>query len=225
MNYTIKQSIDLLSYFGEFSELHPEDNLEDFADWLSERVKQKNNEVALVSEFSELPFTPEKPHLDEYISHLLGRLARFAILWSKKMFEDVPIRTMEEYGILMIIARSPNINKSDIAYQSLFETTTCLEIIKRLRRMELLVEEPDETDRRSRKVSLTKAGQVLVKQCEQQLIDFSRLMVGQLSKEEKEALAGAFGKLNGFHGKIYAQHRDATLEQIIATYLASHNSN
>ena len=136
------------------------------------------------------------------------------------MFEGVPLRTMEEYGMLRIVQFYPDARKSDIVYHSLLEPTTCFEILKRLQRMGYLADRPDEKDRRSRRVYVTEAGEQISKQLDDRLLQLSKLLVGRLDAEEKQTLTQLLQQLDAFHENVYAESRDATLDEIMAAHVS-----
>ena len=113
-----------------------------------------------------------------------------------------------------------NARKSDVVYYALLEPTTCSEILKRLQKVGFLADEPEETDRRSRRVHITPEGQTLCRQIDQRLVQISSLLSGRLNITEKHRSTQLPQQLDDFHKKIYDQHRDATLDEIVSTYLA-----
>lgn len=214
MGKEAKQAVEIIQRWGQFAQAHPGGSTEDFARWLLESPGQTTAPPA-TTEDGVVSGVPD----DYYTSSLLGRIARFSILWSKKMFDGFPLRTMEEYGMLRIVQHYPDARKSDIVYHSLLEPTTCFEILKRLQRMGYLADRPDETDRRSRRVYVTKAGEQISKELDVKLVQLSKLLVGRLETDEKRALTQLLEQLDTFHENVYANHRDATLDEMVATYL------
>ena len=206
-----KQGIELLKQWDTFTDRQPTGTITEFAQWLLSSADADTDRQSLTPA-SAMPG-------DARAGLLLGRLARFSVLWSKKMFDNVPLRTIEEYGILKIIERSPGMRKSDVAYHSLLEPTTCFEILKRLKKMDLVVDEADETDRRSRQVRITEEGERLAHQIDARIMRLSTLLLGRLNDEEKESLTQLLELLNDFHEEVYSESREASLEEIMAAHL------
>ncbi len=215
MGKETEKILQLLSYWKEFTEKEPAD-LSAFGKWLQEQAESQDEKQATEG---------EKPFRDQYIHDevsvedrlvlLWGRLQRFTHLWSRKALKDMPLHSIEEFGLIKTVELLREVRKSDLVKHTLMETTTCFEMIKRLVKAGYLEEKVDPEDRRSRKVSLTKKGMLLSVESEPQIKMLSRLLIGNISQSQKLALLDVLQALDGFHSELYSKRPDSTLEDML----------
>lgn len=157
-----------------------------------------------------------QPRLDEnqfpiesLLGYYLGNLMGYTEVWSKMSFENLPIKSLTDFGILKYIERVGGPAKQEVARISLAENSTVFESMKRLKRIELIQEFPDEIDRRVKHVKLTPKGTEITRQATDQSNKLANLLVGNLSAEEKKQLLEILKKLQDFHHRLY-QEKDRT---------------
>lgn len=208
--------IDLLQHWQEYTANH-DANLKEFGQWLGSRDDMDKKEKIETSD--------QKPFRDQYINENVsiedqivlhwGRLQRFTHLWSKKALKKLPIHSMEEFGLIKTVELLGSARKSDLVRFTLMETTTCLEMIKRLVRSGYMREEIDPEDRRSRKVSLSPEGKALSRESDKEVRKLSRLLIGNINQQQKQALVEVLKDLDNFHGNMYQQKAGAELEEML----------
>jgi len=207
----LNEAIRLLESWNQFKLAKPEGELLDFANYIRDQDADNVPEKHAPNDKS-IP-------TDNYIGFLLGRLSRFTSMWGKKLFDKSRLRSLDEYGILKFIQRSPGGRKSDIVFEAMLEPTTSFEIIKRLKKMGLVTDQPDENDRRTKRVFITDTGHEALEQIDQQLDGLSRLLLGHLSEGDKATLLKVLVELNGFHQNMYENSRDDSLDNLVSEYL------
>ena len=207
----IEKIENLLLHWKKFRENGGE-NLVDFADWLKKRQipeKEPINPVPVQVE----QFMIQNPVYAQ-IGYFWGRLNRYASFWAKKAFTDLPIKTVEEFGILMFVKISENPRKSEVSENSLLETSTCLEIIKRLVRQGFLIEQKDQKDKRSVRISLTETGLGVLFQSLQKMQEISHLLSAELPEKQQHELLAMFQTLDHFHFNLLQKAKEKNWEQI-----------
>ena len=217
MSKELSEAIRLLELWNQFKQVKPQGELLDFAHYIQDHDAKSSPTEHSANEKS-IP-------TENYIAFLLGRLSRFTSLWGKKLFSESTLRSLDEYGILKFIQRCPGVRKSDIVFEAMLEPTTSFEIIKRLKKMGLVDDQPDETDRRTKRVFITEAGNEALEQIDQQLDSLSRLLLGHLSENDKAVLLKVLVELNGFHQNIYENSRDESLNKLVVNYLTDTSSS
>ena len=95
------------------------------------------------------------------------------------------------------------------------EKQTGIEIIKRLVRNGLLVESPDENDKRSTRIAVTEKGKKVFTESMQDITMVSKIMCGKLDQDEKENLLVSLKKLNTFHHTIYTNLRNEDPKKLL----------
>jgi DNA-binding MarR family transcriptional regulator len=207
----LNEAIRLLESWNQFKQAKPQGELLDYADYI------RDQDAGNVPE-KHAPNDKSIP-TDNYIGFLLGRLSRFTSMWGKKLFDKSRLRSLDEYGILKFIQRSPGGRKSDIVFEAMLEPTTSFEIIKRLKKMGLVTDQPDENDRRTKRVFITDAGHEALEQIDQQLDGLSQLLLGHLSEGDKAIFLKILVELDGFHQSMYENSRDDSLDNLVSEYL------
>jgi DNA-binding MarR family transcriptional regulator len=90
-------------------------------------------------------------------------------------------------------------NKKELCRELLIENSTGVEITRRLAKKGLLLEEADEKDRRSARLSLTEKGKTVMRQLYEQLSPVYAGFLDALNPEEKKQLVTLLARLNEVH--------------------------
>lgn len=204
----MKEAIQLLQYWQEYTERTVSPDMKGFASWLVENLEPSNG--------------PEKGDFPPYlhtrnmsVSFLIGHLMAFAEIWTKLTFRDLPIQHFHDFGNLIFISESKNPTKKEVARQSFLEQSSCFEALKRMTKNGLLADQGDPKDKRARRVSLTKKGQEVLDRAMHQVSQLSDLLVGDLTEAEKKDLIVVMSKLITFHENLY---QTGGKERAIAQY-------
>ncbi len=212
--------IQLFKYRQQFEEEGGGD-LASFSVWLRDKLSPKeiDNQVFIspkdVSEQTQNRHPIPPTNLAESIGRTWGRLIRFTYFLGKKAMEGLPIRSPEDFGVLMFVAIMQNPKKSEVSEHSLLEKTTCFEIIKRLIRHELLHEEIDAKDKRAKRIRVTKKGIDILKIAQKRMYETSEILTGNLSITEKKRLLEVLRYLDNFHTYLHEYQQDKTLSELI----------
>ncbi len=153
------------------------------------------------------------------LTMLITYLYRHAKHYTKKALEQTPLSTLDEFGFLVTLLDRESLTKSELINLHLLEITSGIEIIKRLTQQGLLETFPDPDDRRSRRVRLTQEGREVVFETMQEMQQVSRLVAGDLSETERQAILPILNRLNDFHAVIHKQNRKSDLAEIAQKYL------
>jgi DNA-binding MarR family transcriptional regulator len=199
--------IELLIKFREFKQTTGSEDFALFGEWL--KVKTMNDDQTLVTDEPEV----NKEGLDVKAAYLVARLTSYVETWVKLSYDELPIVSLGDYGILMSVQYGNNPSKKEIYSQMVMERTTCNESINRLIKAGLLSETTDATDRRVKRVSLTPDGLALSQQLYRKMVNLSHLLMGNLSDTELKSLIQICLKLNGFHNHLYTQNERAKVKK------------
>jgi DNA-binding MarR family transcriptional regulator len=211
----LDEGIQLLTTYKEFKSKHPNADFADFGLYL-QRINTEEEASSSLEEMSEkMPFKFPAESTDEYIGWLWGRLLRYTHIWEKKALEAFPINSTSEFGILMYTMAFKSPTKSQIAKHSLMEKTTTFELIKRLISKDFLEEKEDATDKRAKRITLSKTGSALLFQVLNRIKEVSKHLTGDLTEKEKEVLFKLLSKLSDFHDKAFLEHSENTWESMM----------
>ncbi len=194
------QLVELVNLFYQYAQQHPGATIEAFCrNFLA--IKQLEKE-----ETHDLP-------KDVLLSISLGRLTRFAEIYTKKALVDLPINNMDEIVYLMILDEVGTPRKSDLINQHLSEFSTGVEIIRRLAKAGLVEEFPDADDRRTKRIRMTEAGKALLYGAYPKMSIVAKIVAGSLTEDEKDILIQILGRLEKRHDEVYSQVKPKTLEE------------
>jgi DNA-binding MarR family transcriptional regulator len=196
--------VELVNLFYEYAQEHPGATIDAFC----------RNYLAVKD--LEKPDSPHELPKEVLLSISLGRLARFAEMYTKKALADLPVSNTDEIVYLMILDELGTPRKSDLINQHLSEFSTGVEIIRRLAKAGLVEEFPDADDRRTKRVRLTPAGQQLLCQTYPKMNVVAQIVAGSLTEAEKDILLQILGRLEKRHDEFYHQVKPKTLEETAA---------
>lgn len=197
---TLQEGVEMMEAFARFKSEQPDGNMHDFGAWLMHQEAAPQEHLA-AKELKQMPDTA----IEETVGWIWGRLMRFTRLWEREMFQQMPVHSGEEFGILLQVRFAKSPRKSDVIHGTLLEPTTCFEMIKRLVSRGWLTETKDEQDKRVRRLHLTKEGAKIVAEHYPRLIDLSKLLLGDLNPKQMQTLLDLLQQLDNFHQRRYEE--------------------
>lgn len=220
MHSAYTEILTLIRLWSTFREQDTRSDVRDFGRWLLNNKGEPEAPVAAKAAIGkELSPTQGYQHvayeLDLRLGWVLTRMLRFTTIWTKKAFDELPIRTMDEYGMLKYMEQAISPKKTELVQHSLLESTTCFEILKRFKKQGITDERFDDNDRRTRRVFLTEKGQHIVRKADEQTRSLSTLLMGNLDDERKKALLEVLTRLDDFHQSLYDEGSEYSFEEII----------
>lgn len=204
--------IEILTELDAYKKLQPgsQTTLEDFRLYLNEKAYENETPRNLTEKFDLDVFDLENEIAKQVI--MLGRYSKHLI---KKSLENHVDLVNEDFTYLFRLMDYPSLTKMQLVEKNAHEKQTGIEIIKRLVRNGLLVESPDEHDKRSTRISVTEKGKTVFKESMKDITMVSKIMCGNLSNQEKETLLNSLKKLNTFHHTIYTNLRNEDTAEIL----------
>ena len=204
--------IDILSELDTFQKIQPgaQTNLEDFRLYLNEKAYEKETPRNLTEKFD-----LEVNDLENEIAKQVIMLGRYSKHLIKKSLENHQDLVNEDFTYLFRLMDYPSLTKMQLIEKNAHEKQSGIEIIKRLVRNGLLVESPDENDKRSTRISVTSKGKKVFAESMKDITMVSKIMCGKLDHQEKENLLDSLKKLNTFHHTIYTNFRHEAPKEIL----------
>jgi DNA-binding MarR family transcriptional regulator len=157
------------------------------------------------------------------ISILIVLMSHYAKWYIKKVLKDSHLQTPEEFSFLITLMTYDSLSKSDLITKQVMEKTSGSEVIRRLIKRGLMAESPDENDKRSVRVSITKSGREEIIRLLPQMSDVTKIVAGNLTTEEINTLSYLLKKLDYFHNDIYMNMRSASVKDIVRLSLDGMN--
>ena len=204
--------IDILSELETFQKMQPgsQTSLEDFRLYLNEKAYESEAPRSLSAKFGLRVNDLENDIAKQVI--MLGRYSKHLI---KKSLENHPDLVNEDFTYLFRLMDYPSLTKMQLIDKNAHEKQTGIEIIKRLVRNGLLVESPDENDKRSTRIAVTEKGKKVFAESMKDITMASKIMCGKLDLEEKEKMLNTLKKLNTFHHTIYTNLRNEETSKLL----------
>lgn len=206
-------------------------NLEEFSGWMQQRLQERRKNTdstidavqhamairtALAVDNGTISHQPTDA--DGTISILLGRMGRYAKLYTKKALDGQLVASIDEFVLLAAIIQYERTQgeptKSEVYSATLTETTTGSEIMRRLEKSGLVEEYADTKDKRMKRVRLTPSGKGAFFQIAQQMSAASHIIAGTLTNAQKAEFIHLLTLLDTFHSKMYTEHRMESFEEL-----------
>lgn len=153
----------LIAYWQEYEEKNPIQDFNDFSQWLS---KKETNNPSLPTlnmksgdelKHGKIQNEDELNNRQRFLE-VIFRLSRLQDFYTKKLFEGLPLNNLLEFNFLFSLNKNISFKKKEVIDYNLVEYTTGIDIIKRLVKLQLVVEFADQLDKRSKRLKITSEG-------------------------------------------------------------------
>jgi len=193
---------------------HEEYSMDEFIGYLNSKSGPKEMEMRKVSGENTNWLGNEYRSASIDISILIVLMYHYAKGYIKKALMDSYLQTPDEFSFLITLMTYDNLTKSELITKQVMEKTSGSEVIRRLIKKGLIVENPDEKDKRSVRVSITKTGREEILKTLPLMGKVSEIVVGNLAAEEINTLSYLLKKLDYFHNDIYLHKKSKSLSDI-----------
>lgn len=187
----------LLTELATYGATATEVTLPGFVAWLHQRLSPP----------PELP-APASPQVPAFLTRLppvaqLGplvyRVQYFSVTYAQRLLADLPLGDFREYIVLINFHGTGAPTRTEIATNSLLELSTITKVTHRMVRAGLLAEVPDPTDRRARRLQLTAAGEQVLVEARQRLLQLAPHIYEPLTPAERLELWRLLSLVNAHH--------------------------
>jgi DNA-binding MarR family transcriptional regulator len=206
MNSTVK----LVNAWAAYEEQHPGAQLEDFCRYhlTQEREADADRRRPL---FGGDPMPPS-PHL--VLGKLMGHLTKLYSFYVSLAIKHVGIRREEDFYFLNYIRRLQNPRKTEVIYAYFMELTTGLSILNGLKESGLIEEVDDPDDKRSKRVSLTPAGEQVLFDCYKQFSKVGNMLFKEMPEEDSRLCIQLLQGIEGKFSTLWQHHRGRDFEEL-----------
>lgn len=146
------------------------------------------------------------------LSMLVGKLSKYTNLYCKKAFQDLPLNNVEDVVYLSVLRMMGSPRKTDLITRMVSEFPSGIDVIRRLTSAGFVVEVPDEFDKRSKRLSITAAGEGFLGVAIPQLDKVAEMAFSTLSQGEQHLLANLLGRLDNFHARHLKEVRQSEFD-------------
>jgi MarR family transcriptional regulator, lower aerobic nicotinate degradation pathway regulator len=202
----LKEIIDEAALFEQQHNSKPD--MAAFAGWLQQRHAAVEKRTAAVTSSSQ-------ETTESIIGKYLIYLNRYAKSYTKKLLDGTPLTSADEFVFLIYLLNRGAATKSELIEVARLEKPTGMEVIRRLLHLQMIEQGVHESDKRSSKITLTPLGQATLMAVLDRFDQFSMLLTGNLTADEKQQLLHLLQKLEDFHMPLRIRHRHATWHDLI----------
>ncbi len=188
--------------------------IDEFISYLNDNNSRKDLVIREISGENETWVQNEYRSSVTDISILLVLMYRYAKGYIKKAIKESSLHTADEFSFLITLMTFESLRKSELITKQIMEKTSGTEVINRLIANGMIAETADEKDKRSIRVSITKAGRDVIMEIIPLMSKVSDIIAGNLTDQEINSLAYLLKKLDYFHNDIYKGKKDLTLNDI-----------
>jgi DNA-binding MarR family transcriptional regulator len=194
--------LPLISEWEKYLEISNKADIKDFAFWLLERDKTeaKSEEMALATYFDSNSIEHNYGYKSSDAAFLLWRLGKFIRYYTKPVLLDNGLASQDDFAILSHIDFRKTCSKTEAIEANVIDSTTGIEIIKRLVNQGLVSEKVNKDDKRQKLISLTKKGKEKLYNV---YVGFSKIqdVMAEMNVEQREILIQTLKVLDSFHTK------------------------
>lgn len=194
--------VDLVNIWAKYEEENADLTIEDFCvKYLAENVEKPVH----VSDMQGIP-------IDGQLAGLIGRLNKYAGMYFKKALEYVGMSNIDDWIYLVSLHDMGTPKKSELIYEMVSEFPSGIDIIKRLVASELVIEFPDEQDKRSKRLQITPKGIQLLYESFPYMKKVGEMAFDTMNPSEKVMVLNVLKRLDNFHSEHYKDVRNAEFE-------------
>lgn len=164
---------------------------------------------------SAYPESKSNTTIERVIAQHFLILNRYIKHYSKLVFMDSPIKSLDEFSFLILLMQDKALPKTELIRRNVYEKSSGIEVINRLIKSKLLLQSPNPQDKRSQLVSLTNKGKSSLIGVFENMNTLGEIASGDLTAAEKNALAILLKKLDRFHLDNYHAVDSTQLEDFL----------
>ena len=162
---------------------------------------------------------------ENHITYLVGMMWKYAKHYVKEGFKELSIKGIDDFGFLASLSERESLTKTELITHNVVEIPSGMEIIKRLLKLGYIESFDDLNDRRAKRIKITPLGRKTSFLAIQQLMQIAKIVVGDLTLEERVTLLALLEKLHYFHQDIHQNDWKSDLPTIIKKYLEGQSEN
>ncbi|MBU3928430.1 MAG: hypothetical protein KKB74_11540 [Bacteroidetes bacterium] len=209
----------LLPYLEKFESEQKGNNLMDFSNYLKKELLSVSPVIGNMPDFSKAENHLPEQFPEVEFSTLLTDLYRFGRHYVKKALVTTGIKTLEEFGLLASLIKTPGLLKSELINLQLMEISSGTEVLRRLIRSELIREYADVNDKRSKRLELTLKGRETIIAAFYEMYKAARIIRGNLSDKELIQATQVMEKLSAFHWHIHQSDKTSDINLLLDRYI------
>jgi DNA-binding MarR family transcriptional regulator len=151
-------TVELVNKWADYHAAHPGGGIDEFCHFHIISNREANTNKTFLG--GNVP-----PDVYSMMAKLIGRLSKLHNSYALMALKEAGVNSMDEFLYLNSIKNSILPRKTEVINNNFNELSSGLLILGRIKEKGLLKEEADTTDKRSKRLTLTKKGEVALKHC------------------------------------------------------------
>ena len=206
----------LIAYWQEFEGKNPTQDFSGFGQWLSkEKINDPSFSPSNIKSGDLLNQSESEINIKQRFLELISRLSRLQDFYTKKLFEGLPLNNLLEFSFLFSLNKNSSFKKKEIIDYNLVEYTTGIDIIKRLIRLQLVNEFPDQFDKRSKRLKITSEGKRVLVDALLVINKIGHLFFNNRQHNNWEVCLQNLTELEAYHKNIFGKGNTGTGYEIL----------
>lgn len=207
------ETMQLIEYWASYKKNHPNGSVEDFCRYQLTTTK-RNKKTA--SNFHGLV----PPQEDAYLIKLLGRIMQCYRIYATAALAEIPeLKQVEDFYFLNSITQLKEVRKTEVIRLMLFDVSSGVDVINRIRDQGLIEEKVDTEDKRSRLLAPTEKGKRVLQNCYQQLSLVNDMIWRNFSHEDKLLSIQLLREVEIVHSEYAMQLKGRSFKEMLKAIL------
>jgi len=220
MKYKYGNIQQLIAYWQEYEEKNPAQDFIGFGRWLSMKNTNDHSLSPLnLKSGDEMNHgkTEDEGELNnrQKLLEVIFRLSRLQDFYTKKLFEGLPLNNLLEFNFLFSLNKNISFKKKEVIDYNLVEYTTGIDIIKRLIKLQLVIEFTDQLDKRSKRLKITSDGKRVLVDALMVLNKVGNLFFDDRRHNNWVVCMQYLTELEEYHRRIFARSNSGTKYEIL----------
>jgi DNA-binding MarR family transcriptional regulator len=173
------KTIELVNLWAAFYGQFPQASIEDFCRHRLAHEKAEAKKAHLPAG-GFLPTT-----IDGNLMRQIGRIFKLHSFYSSIALSETELKSIEEFSLLNIIYHLKEPRKTEAIFTGLYELSTGIDMLKRLKKLGYLSEYADSEDKRSKRLKVTPLGEKVLTASKERVMKLAEMMFFDLSDDHK----------------------------------------
>lgn len=205
----MNKTVELVNEWAGFEQRHPDADIGDFCRHYLISQREKDRKMPL--EGGDIPW-----NVNGLLLKMMGRINKLNLIFAAKALEGTGVDQLEEFGMLLTVKRLKTPRKTEIIYANIFELSSGTDMLNRLRKKGFIKEHADKDDRRSKRVSLTPAGEKVIELCSGRMKKCAGMMLAEMNEEDIRLCTQLLKNVEIKFAALWQQHKNDGFEEIYA---------
>jgi len=210
----MNKTIQLVNAWGEFETRFPDGSIDEFC-----RYHLKDSKTAAASGRENDPLTPGTT--DSVLMRILGRIMLIHSIIADKALEGTGIDRVEEFSMLNAVYLLKDPKKSEAIHACLHEISTGTDILNRLKKRGYLTEQNDPADKRSKRVTVTPAGEKALGGAKKNIAALAKMLLGGMADDDKKICIHLLKDVETRFTPMMGGIKGKTFDELVAEVSAS----